>query len=251
MLESALLPRASMRTWTPHVGPHISRNLVLLGAPATHCLLTLRLKSRRLSGWSRANGGVACPHCPDAGAGGGRPEHFMWACPAAQRLWKALQSKWDTLRSDSRRDSETELQRTVFQLRLDTMPDWLWEHPEVRRLPTPTASDTSATHQALQAIWRLQVMATFHALWRWRTAADAPDELWTPQQAAAYHEGCLQATLVSPRWPKTNDSAASCHTAAVIDVLRQAQRGGGIAASASRLDPPSPVPPLLRRRLAR
>jgi hypothetical protein len=109
------------------------------GAPATHCLLLHRLKSRRLSGWSRTHGDVRCPHCPEAGPEGGRPEHFMWACPAAQQLWAALRAGLAPLHSANQRDGE-EFVRSVFQLRLDAMPDKLWEHPEIKRLPEPTTA---------------------------------------------------------------------------------------------------------------
>jgi ribonuclease HI len=104
------------------------------------------------------------------------------------------------------------------------MPDKLWEHPEIKRLPEPTAADTSATHQALQAIWQLHVRATFRAIWKWRTAADAPEDLWTTAQAVVYHEGSLRATLASPCWHRTCDSAASSHTAALIQILRQTRK---------------------------
>jgi hypothetical protein len=167
-------------------------------------------------------------HCslPRAVKDNGLPEHFMWACPAAQRLWTALRDRWNTLRSAGQSSSDEDFQRSVFRLRLEVIPDRLWDHPEMRRLPTPTPAGTSATHQALQAIWRLQVMATFHTLWRWRTAATEPQDLWSEQLAMAYHEGGLRAVLANPRWPRARDSAASCHTAAMIEVLRQAEPGG-------------------------
>jgi hypothetical protein len=213
--------------------------LKIPGAPATQCLLIHRLKSRRLSGWSRAHGAILCPHCPEAGADGGLPEHFMWACPGAQRLWTALRNTWNTLRSERQSSSDENFQRSIFQLHLEVTPDQLCDLPEMRRLPTPTPADTSAMHQALQAIWRLQVMATFHTLWRWRTAADAPQELWQEQQAAVYHEGCLRTVLVNPRWPHTSDSAASCHTAAMVEVMRHAHPGGEFQPAATEASAPA------------
>jgi hypothetical protein len=134
----------------------------------------------------------------------------MWECPAVQQLWAALRAGWAPLHSANQRGRE-EFVRSVFQLRLDAMPDKLWEQPEIKRLPEPTTADTSATHRALQAIWRSQVLATFHAIWRWSTAADAPEDLWTTAQAVAYHEGCLRAALANPRGHRARDSVTRRH----------------------------------------
>jgi hypothetical protein len=41
----------------------------------------------------------------------------------------------------------------------------IWDHPDVARLPTATPKETSATQHAVQAAWRLQVLATFHVIW--------------------------------------------------------------------------------------
>jgi hypothetical protein len=82
----------------------------------------------------------------------------------------------------------------VFSLRLDPVPSAILTHPDITRLPKPTPEDTSETHEAIQATWRLQVLATLYAIWRWRTDAEDQAAMWTIAQARAYHDGCLKAT---------------------------------------------------------
>jgi hypothetical protein len=77
--------------------------------------------------------------------------YIFWDCPQAQRLWDELRNRWAQLWTPSTRPSKHAFLRSVFSLRLDTVPSNIWDHPEITRLPQPTVKDTSATHQAIQA----------------------------------------------------------------------------------------------------
>lgn len=191
--------------------------LEMPGSSAAQRLLLHRLKSGRLSKCDRLHQRVGCPHCGTRSTNEGKLSHVFWDCPHTQQLWLNLDAARKHLWS-AQRSPETEKERisSRFTLKLASVPYKLWLHWELTRLGPPTDNDTVATHLAVQAAWRQQVLSTLQTIWKWRTMVDEEHKAWTDSEAIAYHDACLRATLHGLQWQRTRQGQATCFPAAAL-----------------------------------